>query len=170
MASLMEELLTTMNSEQTLYQQLSEMALEKKEIIIHGQVDLLDAISVKEQGVADNLKQLEKRRHNLLISIADVTGLNKDDVTVTKIIEKLSGRPEDQQALTSARDSLVEIASKMQFLNDQNQILLQQSLELVDFDLTLMKSMRQAPVTANYNRNAMDTGTVLPSSGFDAKQ
>ena len=55
-------------------------------------------------------------------------------------------------------------------LNTQNQALIKQSLEMVEFDLTLLKSMRQAPETANYNKNACNTGDLLGSSGFDAKQ
>ena len=37
-------------------------------------------------------------------------------------------------------------------------------------DITLFKSMRQAPETANYDKNAYNTGTLLGGSGFDAKQ
>lgn len=61
-------------------------------------------------------------------------------------------------------------ASQVRFWNDQNQILLKQSLEMVNFDITLMKSMRQAPETANYNSKAFNTGDLLGTSGFDAKQ
>ena len=48
--------------------------------------------------------------------------------------------------------------------------LLKQAMEMVEFDLTLLKSMRQAPETANYNKNAYNTGDLLGGSGFDAKQ
>ena len=51
-----------------------------------------------------------------------------------------------------------------------NEALLKQALELAEFDITLFKSLRQAPETANYNRNAYSTGALLGSSGFDAKQ
>ena len=55
-------------------------------------------------------------------------------------------------------------------VNDQNQRLTKQALELVEYDLTLFKSMRQAPETANYNRNAYNTGEILGTTGFDANQ
>ena len=45
-----------------------------------------------------------------------------------------------------------------------------QAMELVEFDMALLKSMRQAPETANYNRQAYNTGELLGSGGFDAKQ
>ena len=48
--------------------------------------------------------------------------------------------------------------------------LLKQALEMVEFDLTLLRSTRQAPETANYDKNAYNTGDILGSSGFDAKQ
>jgi hypothetical protein len=56
----------------------------------------------------------------------------------------------------------------MKALNDQNVVLIQQAIELNDFDLTLFKSMRQAPETANYDKSACNTGALLGSSGFDA--
>ena len=40
---------------------------------------------------------------------------------------------------------------------------------MTEFDITLFKSMRQAPETANYDRNAYNTGSLLGGSGFDAK-
>ena len=60
-----------------------------------------------------------------------------------------------------------ETAEKINELNSQ---LLAQAIELAEFDITLFKSMRQAPETANYDRNAYNTGDILGSSGFDAKQ
>jgi hypothetical protein len=51
--------------------------------------------------------------------------------------------------------------------NAQNVVLIQQAIELNEFDLTLFKSMRQAPETANYDKSACNTGTLLGSSGFD---
>ena len=58
----------------------------------------------------------------------------------------------------------------MQKINELNSQLLAQAIELAEFDITLFKSMRQAPETANYDRNAYNTGDILGSSGFDAKQ
>ena len=76
----------------------------------------------------------------------------------------------EQQMLAERRDRLLEVGTKMQTLNHQNEALLKQAMEMVEFDLTLLKSMRQAPETANYNKNAYNTGDLLGGSGFDAKQ
>ena len=99
-----------------------------------------------------------------------VLGKDEETLTVTQVILLLSKQPKEQKTLTEARDKLIKAATNMQFLNEQNQILLSQAMEMVEFDLTLFKSMRQAPETANYDKNAYNTGDILPSGGFDAKQ
>ena len=99
-----------------------------------------------------------------------VLGKDKETLSVTEVIMMLDSQPKEQEALTEARDRLVKAATQMQFMNQQNAILLSQAIEMVEFDLTLFKSMRQAPETANYGKDAYSTGDILPSGGFDAKQ
>lgn len=91
-------------------------------------------------------------------------------MTINKMIGYLESQPEEQKLLIERRDRLLEVGTQMRMLNQQNEALLNQALEMVEFDLTLLRSMRQAPETANYNRNAYNTGDLLGSSGFDAKQ
>ena len=79
-------------------------------------------------------------------------------------------QPDIQSKLTETRDSLLDTADQMQKINDLNSQLLVQAIEMTEFDITLFKSMRQAPETANYDKSAYNTGTILGSSGFDAKQ
>ena len=102
--------------------------------------------------------------------MATVLGKNPADMDITKLIGYLNSQPVEQEKLIRQRDSLLEAGSKMHEANQQNQILLQQALEMVEFDLTLLRSMKQAPETANYDKNAYNTGALLGSSGFDAKQ
>ena len=89
-------------------------------------------------------------------------------MTVTSLIGLLDSQPKVQQKLTIARDNLLAAASRMNDLNEQNVALIKQAIELNEFDLTLFKSLRQAPETANYDKTACNTGSLLGSSGFDA--
>ena len=91
-------------------------------------------------------------------------------MTVTRLIGYLDKQPDIQSKLTETRDSLLDTADQMQKINDLNSQLLVQAIEMTEFDITLFKSMRQAPETANYDKSAYNTGTILGSSGFDAKQ
>ena len=86
------------------------------------------------------------------------------------MIAFLNKQPEEQNRLADLRDRLRKTLEEMADINRQNEALLEQSMEMVEFDLTLFRSMRQAPATANYDRRANNTGDLLGSGGFDAKQ
>ena len=161
MASLVEELLVDLQTETGTYQELVDLSDVKREAIIHGKVSELEGITAQEEEISNRLKSLETKRTNILKDMAVVLGHDGELMTVTNVIEQLGTQPKEQQALTEARDRLVETASMLQFANQQNSILLQQALEMVEFDLTLFKSLKQAPETANYNKSAYNTGDLL---------
>ena len=170
MASLMDELLLTMEGERSEYEKLINLNGEKKDSIIHKKLDVLEAITVQEQAIADALLELEKKRQGLMQNIAAVMGCEDDQITVSWMIDNLAGQPVEQKKLITARGKLREAADNAQVLNFQTQNLLRQALEMVEFDITLLKSAKQAPQTSNYGRNAETTGDVLGNRGFDAKQ
>ena len=103
-------------------------------------------------------------------SMATVMGQDGKELTISWMIDKLASRPNDARRLKEARDALVKAADEMKFENTQVQRLLTQAMEMVEYDMTLLKSVRQAPQTANYNSAGVGTGELLGSSGFDAKQ
>lgn len=170
MASLMEELLSTMDGETEQYEKLISLNGEKKDSIIHKKLDVLESITEQEQAIADSLLELEKKRGSLLRNMATVLGRDGEKITVSWMIDNLSNQPVEQEQLRMAKNRLTKAADDMQVLNFQNQNLLRQAIEMVEFDLTLIKSMRQAPQTSNYGRDAETTGDLLGRSGFDAKQ
>ena len=170
MASLVEELVSILTDEKQLYMTLVEYGDEKRRILINGYVPALEELTVKEQKVSDELVNLGKKQVATLNDIATVLGKEGTKLTVTNLIDALGNQPDVQKQLIEARDTLLEAAEQMQKINSQNEVLIKQAIELTEFDITLFKSMRQAPETANYNKSAYNTGSLLGSSGFDAKQ
>ncbi len=170
MASLMEDLLDVLEKEETEYLALIELADAKKDAVIKGDIAKLTDITTREQEAASGLLNLSNHRSQVLSDMAIVLGKDPEELTITKMIGYLENQPKEQEALKRQRDRLLEVGGKMRQLNQQNEVLLAQALEMVEFDLTLLKSMRQAPETANYDRNANATGDILGGSGFDAKQ
>ena len=164
MASLMEELLDVLGKEEKQYQELITLASEKTDAVVQGNIEHLTDVTTREQDAASVLL------NRVLTDMATVLGQSPEEMTITKMIGYLNKQPKEQEALTRQRDRLLEAGAKMQQLNRQNEALLKQALEMVEFDLTLLRSTRQAPETANYDKNAYNTGDILGSSGFDAKQ
>lgn len=170
MASLMEELLDVLGEEEKQYQALIELGDVKRQAVIKSNIRELEEITNQEQDAASALLNLSNKRGQVLKDMATVLGKDPSEMTINKMIGYLESQPEEQKRLMERRDRLLEVGTQMQVLNQQNENLLKQALEMVEFDLTLLKSMRQAPETANYNRNATNTGDLLGSSAFDAKQ
>ena len=170
MASLMQNLLEVLEKEEETYEGLVKLEYEKKEILIKGDVPALEKMTDREQDVSSVLRNLEIRREKIMDDMSVVLGKDKSELTIKYMIEILEKQPDEQARLGELREKLRSILDEMSQINDLNRMLTEQALELVEYDLNLFKSMRQAPQTANYDRDAMDTGDVLSSRGFDAKQ
>lgn len=170
MASLMDDLIQVLENENEEYEKLAKLSKEKKQVIIDANVPALEKIVDSEQDVASKIQNLDKRRQKVMHDMSVVLNKPEQDFTLDTVIEMLSSQPKEQQRLQDVKKQLKTTLDEVRNINEQNQTLLNQALELVEFDLTLFRSMRTAPETANYNKNAYNTGEILGGSGFDAKQ
>ena len=168
MASLVEELIKALEEEEKIYQTIIGYGEQKTEVLIRGDVPALEELTAREQLASDDLLSRSNHHVQLLKDIAIVLGKTGEKMTVTRLIELLDTQPDVQQQLITAKENLIATANKMKSLNEQNMALIQQAIELNEFDLTLFKSLRQAPETANYDKSACNTGAILGNSGFDA--
>lgn len=170
MASLMEDFISILEKENGEYERLTELSQEKRQIIIDGNIPALEEITSREQEVTSVLKNLENKREEVVNDMSIVLSKKPEDLTVTNMIAFLNKQPKEQQQLKELKEKLRTTLEKMADINAQNEALLKHAIEMTEFDLTLFKSMRQAPTTANYDKRANNTGDLLGSSGFDAKQ
>lgn len=172
MASLIDELIDTLNREDEEYNRLISLSREKTPIIVKGDLEGLAAVTDKEQSVVSVIQKLEKDRMSSMKDIAEVTNRSEEELKLTDLIELMKGRPEEQKKLREVHDRLQQTMKTMTSVNEQNRTLLQNSLDMVQFEMQLLQSMRQAPETADYGKDAYSTGTIMGSGTkrFDAKQ
>ena len=172
MASLMEDLMDTLEQECKLYEELLVLSTDKTPVIVSGNIAELTRISDKEQLVVDRIGVLENKRESVTKDIAEVLNKDVESLKLTNLIRMLGKQPEEQKRLSVIHDRLKEAVGNVRKINEHNQDLITHSLEMVEFDLNMIQSLRQAPETANYGRRGYGTGEVLGSfgGGFDAKQ
>lgn len=172
MASLMEDLISVLHDESDLYEELLGLSRKKTPVIVSGDLKDLAYITDEEQRAVAKIAVLDKKRQTAMKDIADV--LNKDVKTLrlTDLVQMLDKRPEEQMRLAHERDRLKEVVGSVKRVNSQNQVLLQSSLEMVEFEMNILQSSKRAPETANYTRQAGTSGNALglDIGGFDAKQ
>lgn len=172
MASLVDTLIDVLNGENSEYQKLIELASDKTEVIVKGDIDGLQHITDDEQLIVDRINALEKQRMQTMTEIAKILNTDVTELKLKVLISLLERSPKEQKALAEIHDKLRETVYQMKLLNERNEALLNSAREMVDFNLNLIQSMRKAPETANYDKGAYNTGTLMGgvSGGFDAKQ
>lgn len=171
MASLMENLIDVLEKESSEYEVLLALSLKKTPIIVSGNLENLQKITDEEQEVVSRVNNLDKKRVEITADIANV--LNKDVTTLklANLIQMLEGRPAEQKALADSHDKLQAAVKELQRTNEQNKELLNNALEMVEFEMNMLQAMKAAPETANYTRNAYNAGDIIGvNRGFDTRQ
>ncbi len=171
MASLIEELIDVLKKENVEYKKVLAYATDKTSIIVKGDVPALQALMEKEQVIIDDIAVLEKKRVEVTKDIANVLNRDEKDMTVSKLIDLLNGQKKEQEALKNAHRELKRTVDKLIVVNDTNKVLINDTLNILDFEINLYKGLKMAPQTANYSKG---TGYCEPygtiSGGFDTKQ
>lgn len=171
MAGLIDELMDTLDKQNDGYQELLAVAKEKTGIIVKGDIEALQKITEKEQLLTDKIAPLEKKRVEYTKDIATVINRPLETLTITRMMELMEGQPAVRERLSRLHDKLHDTVHELARTNELNQSLLKQQLELVNFDINLINSMKQAPLTANYDKTASNTEEHYMSRGaFDTRQ
>ena len=170
MASLMDDLTQVLENETVEYKKLVELSEGLKEALIESDVPSVERLTAAQEEVSNGIQSLETQRARVMNDIAVVLNKKPEELKVSMLEESLAGQPALQERLAAVRTELKQTMDELERVNQTNQVLLRQSMELLEFDLNLFRSMRQAPETANYNKSAVNTGDLLGSRGFDAKQ
>ncbi len=172
MASLIDELTKLLEDELELYKQLLPITESKTRIIIKNDLQALQTVTGDEQNITDNILALEKKRQQVVSNIATVINRPNEVLKVSDIVKLIDKQPKERDRLSKVHDELKVILARLHKVNEHNKALIEQSLELIEYNMNFIQSTRMSPGNNNYNRAAtgvMGAGEV--STGmFDAKQ
>jgi flagellar biosynthesis/type III secretory pathway chaperone len=175
MASLMENLIHILEEECKVYEELLALSTRKTPVVIKGDLEQLEKITDEEQVIVSRVNHLDNQREEALKDIAIVINKDVETLKLKNLIQVLEKRPEEQKRLSKCHDRISELLDDLKRVNEQNNVLIQNALEMVTFDINLVQALNSAPETANYSKNANRTvGNMYQdpyaSGGFDAKQ
>ncbi len=170
MASLIEDLITILEEENSEYEKLMDLSEEKTPVIIKGDINELRNMTMKEQTHTDKIASLEGKRISVVNDIGIVLNKDANKLTIKAIIELLKGQEEEQKRLSLIHDKIRRTLKDMVTINDINKSLIEESLEMIEFNINLINSFKQEPVVANYSKDAYNVSHQYPQSGFDARQ
>ena len=170
MASLMEELISTLSQEKELYLALLPIAEEKTKAIVANDLDLLQEITNREQLAVGRIGALERKRDEVITNMGIVLGRKPQELTLAELIRVTEKQPKDRAALTELKDALGVAVKKLADVNERNNVLIRQSLDMIQFNMNLLQSTRMVQGN-NYTKSAGESIPGATQTGmFDAKQ
>ena len=171
MASLIEELIEVLQKEEAVYKELLPIAEKKTQVIIKNDLTALQEITEQEQRTIETVTALEHKRDEVIVNMGVVLNRNPKTLTLKKLIGLLEKQPNEQMELSKLHDSLTSLLKKLSDANLRNQSLIEQSLEMIEFNMNLIQSTRMSPGSGSYTKNAYESDSVFGQTGmFDARQ
>jgi hypothetical protein len=80
-------------------------------------------------------------------------------------------QPKEQKALSTIHDNLNNTIQRLVVINNRNKSLIQQSLEMIEFNMNFIQSTRMSPGNNTYTKGASQYEAPASRIGmFDAKQ
>lgn len=170
MASLMQELIATLRQEQAAYQELLPVVEQKTQAIIANDLKQVQDITEFEQSAIGKISGLEQKRTEIMKNIAVVLNKKVSDLTLPNLVKLLDRQPQEQQTLNEIHKELTDVLKRLSEVNGHNKNLIEQSLEMISYNMNLLQSTRIVPGN-NYTRNAGQWDMTASQTGmFDAKQ
>ncbi|WP_434577717.1 flagellar protein FlgN [Thermoanaerobacterium thermosaccharolyticum] len=127
------DLIDVLNGEMLLYKDLLDISSKKTDVIIHGKIQELDNMTKVEGSIICRLSKLEEEREKILSGYDD-TG----EITISELCKML---PEDDaKKLKKIQKEFESLLKALNERNDLNKSLLQQSIEFVNYSLSIISN------------------------------
>ena len=169
MASLIEELIMVLGDEEKVYAEIIPVAEEKTRVIVNNDLQSLTGITDEEQKLVGKISKLEKKRQEVIRNIGIVMNKKESELNFITIIDLLKGQEKEQEELRKLHDRLKRTIDALKLINERNQMLIKQSIEMIDFDINLMQSLRTSPGVGQYNTSSEVEIQGMNKGMFDAK-
>ena len=171
MASLIDELIGVLEEECEVYQQLIPIADEKTQVIVKNDLNSLQEITTKEQTAISRINSLERKRDQIMVNIRTVINRKAGDFTLNTLIGLLDKQPKEQKALSIIHDNLKGTVHRLVEINNRNKSLIQQSLEMIEFNMNFIQSTRMSQGNNTYTKGASQYEAPASRTGmFDTRQ
>lgn len=169
MAGIVYELLDILEQQKECYEGLLTLANYKTESVKNKELQLLTQIVEKEEEFIGRINLLDKKRESLLKDIALVTGLKYKEITLTKLVDKMGKDLDVSVALIKIRTQLLELMEQLKAQNQINKMIIEESLDYVNFTINAIKSTKMTQIPVNYGRPGEEE-TLQTRSLFDQRK
>ncbi len=130
-----ERLIMALDKDCEIYEEIYKLSETKQKIIIDGDIQKLEQITKREQTLIASLMKLEEIRDAIVSDIAYTMNIKKVD-SLDDIVQYLPLKY--QSGLKNVRSRLSEMMKNVKKINIENGSLIEQSLNIIEFNMNLM--------------------------------
>lgn len=166
----MTSLIELLDEQKECYDGLLTLAQYKREAIMGRKLQLLNQVVGTEEQFIQRVELIDQKREEYSLEIAKALGIEKENVTLTDMIEKLEETDPFHATLCTLRKQLRGSIEELRKANELNKILLKDAMEITE-------SMMQAASTRfeyleGNQYGGIKTGNIQHSRHqfFDIKQ
>ena len=172
MASLIDGLINVLDDICVEYENMLALSMKKTPVLITGDLNQLAIITDDEQRLVSKINKLDNKLQQSMKEIADVINKDVSELDLAVIIGFMGPKPREQQQLAVVHDKLKTVVHNVARVNEQNRELIQDSMEMLQFEMNILQAAKAAPEVANYGKGAVSDGSKIGvnAKGFDARQ
>lgn len=164
MSKSIEQLFTVLRQECDLYKDYLDLAKEKKEAVIQGDIKELDHLTKLEQSMIVRMGKADQVRRAIIGNI--LLEKHVDQVENITELANLMEEPDKVQVL-AYKDRLASLLEEIRLINQLNSELIHKALAYVEFNINLLTS--NGPKGSAYGSKANEKDLSRRPNVFDAK-
>lgn len=147
---LLSELVEILKKENNLYENLLDIAEDKKETLINNEIETLFSHVESDREHIDEISNLEDRRLEIMEDIKDDFDI-EDDLSYLEFVNKLPDKWEDK--LNPVRKDLLETLEKFHVRNEENKKLIEEAVRFNKFSIDLIVDNLKNNKTTYHSQN-----------------
>ncbi len=159
-----ERLILALDKDCEIYEEIYKLSKDKQQVIIDGNIHQLEAMTKREQTLIASLMKLEDIRDIVIGEMIKEHDIKKVE-TLDDVIDYV---PLNYQAeVKNVRRKLVNLMKDVKKINAENGSLIEQSLDIIDFNVNVMAGF--ADTETNYGDKANINYEKGERNMFDVK-
>ncbi|MGI6587819.1 MAG: flagellar protein FlgN [Peptococcia bacterium] len=125
-----QELIKILEEQRENYRQLMDLSVQKHQYLINGDLDELNELTMQEETLIFQLGKLEGKREKCFSLLAELGGFD-ENFTLQEVLPQLPQNSQEQ--LRQIQKDFSVLIQDLAKLNEENMLLLEQSLRFVNF-------------------------------------
>ncbi|MBN2515998.1 MAG: flagellar protein FlgN [Deltaproteobacteria bacterium] len=164
--SLYDSMITVLRREIDVYQEMCALFLCEREILVRSDAEELHENNSRKETCVLKAKMLNEVRIKLVEKIANVFGVEEQEITVSTLISH--GNSRQKRELLECRSTLHALVQNAHELNERNKLLLDSSIMYVRKSIEFINQLLSPPSTYLNNgelRNHSMHGKIVCKEG-----